>query len=64
MHDQTATMQKRYDDIMRWLGDEAPYTAADQKHLRADTPERAYWHFGYAAALRDVIALLRKSDQK
>ena len=44
-------LRRRRDGIRDWLDEEAPYTAADQKHLDSDTPERAYWHHGYQAAL-------------
>ncbi len=44
--------------IREWMADEAPYVAADQRHLDANTPERAYWHYGYQAALRDVLDLI------
>ena len=52
-----ALLQRRRDGIRQWLDDEAPYTAGDQRHLDQNTPERAYWHHGYQAALDDVIAL-------
>ena len=59
-------LRRRRDNIREWLDIEAPFTEVDQKHLDADTPERAYWHHGYQAALADIIALLdaerRKSD--
>jgi hypothetical protein len=59
-------LQQRRDDIREWLDLEAPFAEVDQRHLDADTPERAYWHHGYQAALADIIALLavqkRKSD--
>ena len=48
---------KRLDETREWLADEAPYIASDQRHLDANTPERVYWHFGYAAALADVLKL-------
>jgi hypothetical protein len=51
-------IRERRDDIRQWLEDEAPYTMADQKHLDEATPERAYWHLGYQAALTDVLAML------
>ena len=51
-------IRERRDDIRQWLEDEAPYTMADQKHLDEATPERAYWHLGYQAALTDVLALI------
>ena len=50
-------MENRRAKLKRWLADEAPYTSADQKHLTASTPEQAYWHHGYQAALADVLRL-------
>ncbi len=63
----TAKIQERLKQICEWLADEAPYVVADQRHLDVNTPERAYWHYGYQAALADVLALAeskanRKSD--
>jgi hypothetical protein len=58
-----ALLQRRRDDIRGWLDDEAPYTAFEQKHLDADTPERAYWHHGYQAALADMLDMLRSADR-
>jgi hypothetical protein len=51
-------LRQRRDGIRQWLADEAPYTAGDQRHLDASTPERAYWHHGYQAALTDIIEML------
>lgn len=66
MQDEIALLRQRRDGIREWLADEAPHTAVDQKHLESASPERAYWHHGYQAALNDVIDLLnpvaRKSD--
>jgi hypothetical protein len=53
-----ALLEQRRDDIRDWLNDEAPFTAFDQRHLDADSPERAYWHHGYQSALTDVIRML------
>jgi hypothetical protein len=57
-------LRRRRDNIRDWLDDEAPYTALDQRHLDADTPERAYWHHGYQAALTDVLEILSSADEK
>ena len=57
-------LQRRRDGIRQWLDDEAPYTESDQRHLDANTPERAYWHHGYQAALSDVIEMLTPTDRK
>lgn len=51
----TEKLQRRADEIGAWLTDNAPYCTADQRHLDENTPERAYWHYGYRAALLDVI---------
>jgi hypothetical protein len=59
-----ALLQRRRDGIRRWLDEEAPYTDSDQRHLEANTPERAYWHHGYQAALADVIELLMPAGQR
>jgi hypothetical protein len=58
-----ALLQRQLDNIRQWLDDEAPYTDSDQRHLEANTPERAYWHHGYQAALADVIELLMPAEQ-
>lgn len=50
--------QRRADGIKKWLDDNAPYVWADQKHLEEHSPERAYWHYGYRAALVDVLKKL------
>lgn len=57
-------LQRRRDGIREWLDLEAPFAEVDQRHLDADTPERAYWHHGYQAALADIIALLAAQKQK
>lgn len=51
-------LRQRRDNIREWLDEEAPYTDVDQRHLDAHTPERAYWHHGYQAALSDMMAML------
>lgn len=52
-----AKLRKRIGDIEQWLEQDAPYAFADQRHTTENTPERAYWHYGYWAALRDVLRL-------
>ncbi|MGE0849579.1 MAG: hypothetical protein AB7O44_08150 [Hyphomicrobiaceae bacterium] len=56
--DKIALIERRRDGIREWLDEESPYTDADQKHLETDSPERAYWHHGYQAALSDILDLL------
>ncbi len=57
-------LKKRKDGIRRWLGNEAPYVPCDQKHLDAGTVERAYWHYGYQAALDDALRVLQKAPSQ
>ncbi|MCC7251462.1 hypothetical protein [Hyphomicrobium sp.] len=59
-----SVLRQRRDNIREWLEEEAPYTDVDQRHLDAHTPERAYWHHGYQAALTDIIAMLALEDGK
>ena len=60
-----ATIRRRLKNIRKWIDEEAPYLPGDQRHLDANTPERAYWHYGYQAALADVLDLVEKpSSQK
>ena len=56
--DNASLLRQRRDSIREWLDEEAPYTDVDQRHLDAHTPERAYWHHGYQAALNDVMTML------
>lgn len=55
-----SAIQTRMQGIRDWIADEAPYAAADQRHLHEHTIERAYWHYGYQAALGDVLALIER----
>lgn len=54
---------RRRKAIISKLSEDAPYTFTDQKHLDANTPERAYWHLGYAAALKDIERMFERNPQ-
>jgi hypothetical protein len=54
----SSAIRARLQGIREWMAEEAPYVATDQRHLDEHTPERAYWHYGYQAALSDVLALI------
>jgi hypothetical protein len=56
----TSAIRARMQGIREWMADEAPYVTADQRHLYENTPERAYWHYGYQAALTDVLSLIER----
>lgn len=47
-------IDRKLDGIREWLRENAPEIQDEQRHLDAESVERAYWHFGYAAALRDI----------
>ena len=55
------SMDERRSAIQDWLSTEAPFTEFDQRHLEPHTPEQAYWHHGYQAALNDALQLLANS---
>jgi len=47
----------RIESLKKWISDNCPSCETDQKHLDEGTVERAYWHYGYLCALRDVFNL-------
>lgn len=53
-------IEHRANGLTDWLRDNAPYCAADQYHLDEGKPERAYWHYGYMVACKDILRLLRR----
>ena len=55
-----ARIKRRQERMSAWVDEQAPYALADQRHTVPNTPERAYWHYGYAVALKDVLRLLEE----
>lgn len=51
-------IKDRRSGLADWLDENAPYSSVDQLHLDVGTPEQAYWHLGYMAALDDILARL------
>jgi hypothetical protein len=51
-------------EITAWMTDHAPYVGTEQAHLKPGTRERAYWHYGYLAALQDILYLLGRGRGK
>jgi hypothetical protein len=51
-------IQTRIDGLKQWLSENYVNCGKEQKHLDEGTSERAYWHFGYLCALRDVFELI------
>lgn len=52
------TVGERITELTAWLAENAPECPEDQKHLDEGSAERAYWHYGYLIALRDVLNLI------
>lgn len=52
-------LDRRSQELQQWLTQHAPDIEREQHHLQEGTPERAYWHYGYLIALRDIRGLLR-----
>ncbi len=53
----------RIKTIKDWLMLEHPDIFHEQKHLDEGTTERAYWHYGYLVALKDILNL-KNTDNK
>jgi hypothetical protein len=51
-------IEQRIEELQAWLEENASECIEEQRHLDANTPERAYWHYGYMIALRDLRDLL------
>ncbi len=46
--------------LTRWLAEHASSCETAQKHLDEGSVERAYWHYGYLCALRDVASMIER----
>ena len=55
-------LTEQRDNVRNWIDTEAIETVSDQHHLIESSPERAYWHHGYQAALDDVIRQISAKD--
>lgn len=53
---------ERHQHTQDWLGKNHPEVFNDQKHLDHGTVERAYWHYGYMVALRNILKLMEDSE--
>lgn len=52
------SLEERRAKLSGWISENAPYVAADQNHQNANTPEQAYWHYGYLSAVTDMLRLM------
>ncbi len=60
----SAAAEFRAQELERWLTTHAPECMTEQKHLDEGSAERAYWHYGYLSALRDIIKLMSTSTSE
>ncbi len=58
----SATARIRAEGLKRWMKENAPACMAEQKHLDEGSAERAYWHYGYLSALRDILILMSSEN--
>ena len=56
---ESRALRTRAEGLKRWLEANASACHVEQRHLDQDTTERAYWHYGYLCALRDVLELVK-----
>lgn len=59
----TEVVEGRVRNLEVWLSQNASYCADEQRHLDEGSRERAYWHYGYATALRDLLNALKRSPK-
>jgi len=50
-----SAIRDRVQLIREWRAEQAARCVGDLRDLALSTPERAYWHFGYQAALQDIL---------
>lgn len=52
-------LERRESGLARWLRENAPHVTEAREYLYEGSEGRAYWHYGYLVAVRDVLALLK-----
>ena len=53
-----SALTKRAEDTREWLKENGRECFVEQKHIRGLNQEKIYWHYGYLAALTDVLRFL------
>jgi hypothetical protein len=53
-------LRQRAEGVRDWLTEKGRGCFEEQKHTRADTQEKIYWHYGYLSALTDVLNFLSR----
>lgn len=56
-------IRARYDALREQLREHFPEVVDEQAHLDEGSREKAYWQYGYAVALRDVLNLLSRTSR-
>jgi hypothetical protein len=57
-NDPSEAIRYRAEQLHSWLATAAPAIVEEQRHLDAESSERAYWHLGYQSALKDILSLV------
>lgn len=55
-------LERRANNIQKWLDENGRGCQEEQKHTRAGTIEKIYWHYGYMVALIDVLRYLSRES--
>ncbi len=55
-------IERRARNIQKWLDENGRGCQEEQKHIRAGTVEKIYWHYGYMVALMDVLRFLGRGS--
>lgn len=56
--EQRGAIRERIHKLELWLVAHGRDVDLEQAHLSDGSRERAYWHYGYLCALRDVLKLI------
>lgn len=59
-----AHLKRKAAELRRWLAETAPHVEREQRHLQEGAAERAYWHYGYYVAVRDMQAIIESSAKR
>jgi hypothetical protein len=62
-HELIKLLRERAAHVAEWLQKENPQRFKEQRNLDPSSPDRIHWHFGYLAALNDVVELLVQSGR-
>ena len=57
-----AALSTRMDGLAEFLRKDGRDVFSEQAHLETGSRERAYWHYGYYVALKDVMAKINAID--